>query len=459
MAVMFAVLSLGYAAVAIPRPMQPLDWSLALLVGAVVLQLIPLPAAIGNLLSPRAAGVRSSLSLVPHAAAWHSLSIDPRLTAQAALEFIGVLSLFGAAREQLASGGVRRISRAIAMIGFGVAFLGIAQAATGGRSIYWLFPTEVEGPLPFGPFVNRNHFATWIIMAMPLCLGYMAARIPGAQPGSESRAMPLDTRGTWIIASLVTMLLALLLTLSRSAAVGLAIAAIVTLILTLRAIKGWFFRRLGAVVVLVTLLAVSWADLPAIRERLAGARGGLANRLVIWNETLPMVRDFWLAGVGAGAYETGMRVYQRSDRTTYFNQAHNHYLQVAAEGGALFVVPFLIALVAFIWTASQRLRRDLTPMWRLRVGAACGLGAAAIQSIWETGLALTANSALAAVLAGILVCERRSASKQAKRAHRKTVKVEERQGEGLRDPVPVTDELGVGEKMLAKEPQAKREPS
>ena len=459
MAITFVVLSVAYAAIVMPRPMLPLDWALGLLVTAVVLQLIPLPSAIASLLSPHAAAARSSLSLLPTSSAWQPVSIDPRVTAATALELIGALALFVAAREQLASGGVRRTSRAIALTGFVFAFLGIAQAATGGRSIYWLFPTEVEGPLPFGPFVNRNHFATWVILAIPLCLGYLAARTPPPRPDGEPRATLLDARGTWIIASLVTMLLALLLTLSRSAALGLAIAAIVTLLLTRRAMKGWYLRRLGIVVSLVTLLAVSWADLPAIRERLIGARGGLANRLVIWNETLPMVRDFWLTGVGAGAYETGMRVYQRSDRTTYFNQAHNHYLQVAAEGGVLVVVPFLIALASFVWTASERLRRDHTPMWRVRVGAACGLGAVAVQSVWETGLAMTANSALAAVLAGILICERRPASKPAKRTRRKSVRVEEGQHEARRDAVPAADEVGVGKEMLAEEPQAKNEPS
>ena len=458
-AITFAVLSVGYAAIASPRLMMPLDRSLCLLAAAVVIQLVPLPLVIANLLSPHGAALRTSLSLLPSGSTWQPLSINPQATAEAALELIGAFALFVAAREQLASGGFRRLSRAIAMIGFGVAFLGIAQAATGGRSIYWLFPTEVEGPLPFGPFVNRNHFATWIIMAMPICLGYMAARMPPRQPDSEQPTAPLDARAAWMIGALVTMLLALLLSLSRSGALGLAVAAIGTLFLTRHAMDGWYFRRLGATVALVTLLAVSWADLPAIHERLAGVRGGLVNRLVIWNETLPVVRDFWLTGVGAGAYETAMRVYQRSDRKTYFNQAHNHYLQVAAEGGLLLTVPLVIALVTFVRTARNRLQRDRTPMWRIRVGAACGLAAVALQSVWETGLGMTANSAMAALLGGILVCERRPLSKPAKRARRKTARVEERQSEAVGDSVPGADEVGVGEDVLAEESETKSEPS
>jgi hypothetical protein len=57
-------------------------------------------------------------------------------------------------------GGVRETVRLVSAAGFAVSLLAIAQAATAGRAIYWRFTTEHEGPLPFGPFVNRNHFAT-----------------------------------------------------------------------------------------------------------------------------------------------------------------------------------------------------------------------------------------------------------------------------------------------------------
>ena len=68
---------------------------------------------------------------------------------------------------------------------------------------------------------------------------------------------------------------------------------------------------------------------------------------MIWRETLPVVRDVWLAGTGAGTYQKAMMVYQQSERTVYFNQPHNHYLQVAAEGGLLLAGAVSLALAAF----------------------------------------------------------------------------------------------------------------
>jgi len=126
-------------------------------------------------------------------------------------------------------------------------------------------------------------------------------------------------------------------------------------------------------------------------------------RLTIWRETLPVVRDFWLTGTGAGTYLTAMRVYQQSDRTVYFNQAHNHYLQIAAEGGLLLIVPAALALAAFVRLGARRLREDLSARVWIRAGAACGLFAVALQSLWETGLTLPANAALAAFLCAVVV--------------------------------------------------------
>ncbi len=139
---------------------------------------------------------------------------------------------------------------------------------------------------------------------------------------------------------------------------------------------------------------------------MAGAQTGVANRLTIWRETVPIVRDFWLTGTGAGTYQRAMFVYQRSPRTVYFNQAHDHYLQVAAEGGLLVVGGVMVVLAAFVRAARARLMSDASGLFWIRAGAACGLGAVALQSVWETGLVMPANASLAALLAALVIHER-----------------------------------------------------
>jgi O-antigen ligase len=165
--------------------------------------------------------------------------------------------------------------------------------------------------------------------------------------------------------------------------------------------------RAGALIAALAALAVvgvaTEVGPTALAGRLGASRGAIADRLAIWHDTLPVLRDFWLTGTGAGTYLRSMAVYQRSMPGVIFNQAHNHYLQVAAEGGLLVGLPVLLALWSFARAAIGSLRADRSPMYWIRAGAAAGLFGVAVQSVWETGLTIPANAALAAVLAAVVI--------------------------------------------------------
>jgi O-antigen ligase len=294
----------------------------------------------------------------------------------------------------------------------------IAQAATAGRMIYWHFRTEYEGPLPFGPFVNRNHFATWTIMAAPVCLGYIVARANKMRASSADVANPrtrlarlADGRTLWLTAAGAAMIGALLLSLSRSGIVSLAGATIaIALLLRPRTSpgRGWW---LAAALVVTVGLGVSRADLPALADRFTRSGSSVENRVRIWRDTVPVGRDFWLTGTGVGTYRIALLYYQRSERAVQFNKAHNHYLQATAEGGLVLLVLIASGSVAFARVVRQRLVTEASGFYWIRAGALTGLLAVALQSLWETGLVMPANAALAAVLAAIAVHERRPAEK------------------------------------------------
>jgi hypothetical protein len=377
----------------------------------ILLQLVPLPAPVVAIVSPNAALVRSALSIDGrHPGAWYPMTISSSETGWAWIVTAGAAAMGWMATVLFRRGGVRETVRLISAAGFAVSLLAIAQAATAGRAIYWRFATEFEGPLPFGPFVNRNHFATWTIMALPVCLGYIAARAGAGAPAHANArarlARAIDPRTAWLVAAAATMLVALLLSLSRSGTLALGLSAATTALLCRQHLDSRRRRRVLAAIGIVVVAGLAWADIPALRARVAGAQAGVANRVTIWRETLPIVRDFWLTGTGAGTYQRAMFVYQRSTRSVYFNQAHNHYLQAAAEGGLLLVVAALAALGAFVRVARARLAADASGVFWIRAGAACGLGAVALQSLWETGLVMPANASLAAVLAALAIHDR-----------------------------------------------------
>ena len=214
----------------------------------------------------------------------------------------------------------------------------------------------------------------------------------------------------WLTAAAAVMISALLATLSRSGILSLAVAVIVSAVL-------WWPRAAGrrwwaaAGLVVAVGLGFARADLPALAERVTQSGSSIENRVRIWNDTLPIVRDFWLTGTGAGTYRTAMLYYQRSDRVVQFNQAHNHYLQAAAEGGALLLGLAVCALFALGRAVSRHGSAEIHGTQWIRAGAMTGLIAVALQSIWETGLVMPANAALAAVLAAVAVHKRLSDEK------------------------------------------------
>jgi O-antigen ligase len=128
---------------------------------------------------------------------------------------------------------------------------------------------------------------------------------------------------------------------------------------------------------------------------------GLGGRREIWERTWAMTSDFWITGVGAGAYERAMTVYQPKPHVFYFNHAHNEYLQLLSEGGVMLAVPAAIAIVAGAWLIWRRLAADRTAVFWIRAGAAAGLLAVVVQSVWDTGLRMPANAVLFAIVAAI----------------------------------------------------------
>src|SRR5262249_56810954 len=102
-------------------------------------------------------------------------SIDAVRTQRALLATIAAFLVFLIGRQIFSTGGVRVAIRGVAYTGMLLAAIALAQAATARGLIYWRWKPVEAGADPFGPFVNRNHFTTRAILAIPLTLGYLAA--------------------------------------------------------------------------------------------------------------------------------------------------------------------------------------------------------------------------------------------------------------------------------------------
>lgn len=404
------------------RSLRAVDRSLIAVGAAIGLQLIPLPSGLVSLLSPHAPRVRGTLRLDTGASndAWIALSIDPRATFQALLVFGAAVLMFWSARAAFASGGLRRFCRIVAVIGLVLSIEALVQRAFTPQLIYGFWPPYTAGAQPFGPFFNRNHFAAWVMMAIPLVAGYLAARVRTRTADVRERRRVLQiaaSAGFPLMIVLGVMLIGLAAALSRSAILGLAAAAVAFKMMTRGRVESEPSHA-GPLVLVGGLLAVMFllttVDIEQWFQRLNSTLSQTnTSRITIWRETLPVVRDFWLTGPGAGTYSMVMLLYQQSvipmphlRSFAHFNQAHSHYMQVLSEGGLLLTMPVVIATVAFIRAAREALRRDRGEAIWIRAGASAALVAIAVQSIWETALRMPANALLCATLAGIVLHRR-----------------------------------------------------
>jgi O-antigen ligase len=371
-------------------------------------QLAPLPAAVRLALSPQVGVIDSALwvdaPLDPLTGPARPLSIDVDATWIALALAATFVAMFWSARAVFARGGIRVVTRGIAWTGLLLAGVAIAQHATAPRLLYWHWPTVFGAP--FGPYLNRNDFSTWLIMAIPLVVGYILTRIESRHHGGKIRfdvEALADGTAVWLAVAACLMSAALLTAVSRSALTGAAAGVGYFIWLSRNRAGRGGHALLAAGVAIVIGVAAAYANLGALADRVGETlTAGMGGRRVIWRETWPMVRDFWLTGTGAGTYERGMLLYQHEARGRfYINDAHNQYLQSAAEGGVLLCVPVVVALIAGWYEIGRRLRADDTPIFWLRLGAASGMLAVAIQSVWHIGLRMPANAVLFALVSAI----------------------------------------------------------
>jgi O-antigen ligase len=152
----------------------------------------------------------------------------------------------------------------------------------------------------------------------------------------------------------------------------------------------------------LTLLVVAWAGADTIAARFSTANVDTVNdRLPIWRDTFAIVRDFWLTGTGLNTYGVATLVYQTSLQGLHLREAHNDYLQLAAEGGLLLGIPIAGALTAFAIAVRREFRTSTGSSYWIRLGAVIGLVAIAVQTTVDFSLQMPGNAVLCAVLCGI----------------------------------------------------------
>ncbi len=365
---------------------------------------------------------------------WNHISLDPPATRRAILKLSMLIGYFFLLTQLMHTPGrLRQMLNILIILGFAVAIVGILNKLTFNGRILWFRPSPYAANA-FGPFVNRNHFAGFMELLIPLPMALIVGR--GVR------------RDQWIVYGFMAVVMgaALVLSTSRGGLVSLGVEFLVLPILAgrewrrWRQLKAWsregvgaltspsrapansssgarpspdsghFGRVLAASLVLAggILVSVMWIGAEPVINRLSLPRSSAHPRPIeqqlrpaTWRNTLKMIRAHPLVGVGLGAYP---RIYPYYDDSTgYFSvgAAHNDYLQVLADlglvGGALGFL-FLITLFRIV-------RRALSfpiPLERsTALGCAVGSIGLAVHSFVDFNLQITANALLFLVIVAL----------------------------------------------------------
>jgi putative inorganic carbon (HCO3(-)) transporter len=350
---------------------------------------------------------------------WQAISFDPYETRLVALKLLAYALTLGLLLRYISSGGRLRIV-VFLLIGIGVAsaLFAILRQTTQQSAPDFIFP-YVRLDRGYGQFVNRNHFAYLMEMALGLVLGliagggvrrdrvliYLAAALP-----IWTALVLSNSRGAILSMICQVLLLTLLFSAVRNPERAARDQSSISRFTQISA-SPVFRLTLGAFLLAATLIGVIWAGGETIVSRLetlpdevvAEAEDSAAGvrRREIWVATWRMIKENALLGVGMGGYWTAIPQYHNASGKMTPREAHNDYLELLASGGIIGVVLGGWFIFLLVRRARERLR-SIDPFRRAACfGAITGLFGIAVHSLVDFGLHIPINALFCLALVAV----------------------------------------------------------
>jgi len=270
-------------------------------------------------------------------------------------------------------------------LGFFVSVFGILQHLTFNGKLYW-FRVMRYGGYPFGPYVNRNHFAGFAEILIPVALVPLVL--------GKVRRERLFLVGLFALVPIV----ALLLSASRGGIVSFAVQLVILFSLLL-------VRRLhskhmlaGGVLVLCAILAVSWIGVQEVLQRFSDYQAldvSVGKRASMRHDTWRIFLDHSALGTGLGTLQMVFPPYETSYDAKIVNHTHNDYLEALAEtgvAGGLCCLWFL----AVLFTESVKGLKELGSSFgaALNLSGLVGCCGLLVHSLIDFNLHIPANALL-----------------------------------------------------------------
>ena len=272
--------------------------------------------------------------------------------------------------------------------GFVIAMFALVQGLTSNGKLYWLRSLPSDGWI-YGPYINHNHYAGLMEMLTPIPL--VISLIPGVRGPRKAMA---------VLAAAV-MASTIFLSGSRGGMFAFAaqLALLVTFLITRR--RNWRATFAVGTFLIISLGLLAWLGGGELAQRLfsihSGTRSELSGgtRLTIDREALKQFAQKPVFGWGLGVFPETYPQFSTLGTNLQVGMAHDDYLQLLVEMGALGFAAALWFLLTLFRSAVKKLKH-WPPDTNTAVTLAAMLGVIGIlvHSFVDFNLQIPANAAL-----------------------------------------------------------------
>lgn len=284
---------------------------------------------------------------------------------------------------------MRRFSWFLLSLGFAVSLFGIIQHFTFNGNLYWSVPLPPEA-VPFGPFVDGDHFAGFVELIVPLGLAFLLFR-------SRRREQVI-----LLLLFTVVSIGALLLSASRAGIISLIVefGLLAFLSRTHRTIRKQF---LGApVIVLLAGAFLIWLGVNKAIERFKHlAHEGISHelRVSIYQDTWRIFCDYRWTGTGLGTLVTIYPRYASFYNGRTVDHAHNDFLELLSETGLMGGLCGLSFVTLLFWRGFGNLQRAGGGMRAIGAGSLVACAGMLLHSLLDFNFHIPSNALIFFLLA------------------------------------------------------------
>jgi O-antigen ligase len=260
------------------------------------------------------------------------------------------------------------------------------------------------GGIPFGPYVNRNHFAGFTELVIPVSL------VPVV--------LGKVRRERWFLVSLfaVVPIGALVLSASRGGIISFSVElGVLFLWLVLRRTVGRHLLSGGAVLLLAFLM-VSWLGVEQLIERFSSLQSlevTVGKRASMRADTWRIFLDHPWTGTGLGTLQLVFPAYETLYDGKIVNHTHNDYLEGLAETGIVGGLCCVWFLGVLLFDSLRRLAQPIGAFAStIQLSGLIACLGFLTHSLVDFNLHIPANALLFFLMANLATTEIRQASSQ-----------------------------------------------